>query len=490
MDATASDRRTLLTSVRNARCVHTFELDGRSFIFDGESLKLAEVTEDIRAAADALAADEADAAFPLLCQTRGASRVDIALGALAALHARGFFRPSDPASLEAQHANRMSRDSDLGGLTLLLSSNCNLRCVYCYADQGHFGSDARARYMRRDVADAAADWLMRSKRTVLSAYFLGGEPLLHPAFSALVSMFREKASAHGKELMLSVSTNGLVTNDRIIKALAVHRVRVAVTIDGSAESHNAQRPMANGGASFDAIARNADRYLAAIGPEWFTIVIMCTPQNVRHIPEFWHEFRERFGPSVRLSFQPVVVPPNHPCSWTVESARGYRDAYLELFKLERTSLATELQARARGALRSESIHRREFKLSVCNFATTQFAVTTDGDIYPCPNTVNDTRFRLGSVLDRSEPTPSDEVRRWKSDDVVTRRPHCAACWAKFHCGGGCPTANWTLTNHHDRSSDAFCEVYKALAEGSLRKLVTLYDCLDVKLPTHASLCGS
>lgn len=340
--------------------------------------------------------------------------------------------------------------------------------------------------MSLDVARRAADALVASPREDVRVFFLGGEPTLHPELGSLVRILEDKAAARAKRLRLYLSTNGFVLGEATLSVLAHSSVRVAISIDGDAATHDAQRPAAGGGPSHDRISRNAERCIATLGAERVTIVVMCTPWSVDRVRETWRQLRARFGAAVKLSFQPVFVPEGHPCAWTTEAAARFREAYSDLYALECDRLPRISRRQRRGLLNSESIHRREHTLAFCRIGSQQLSVATNGDVYPCASLVGNPRFLMGNVLHDTPPRLSPEARAWSEAGLVTRRAQCQRCWARYHCGGGCYAANFTTTGSGTVSSPAVCELYQGFAERSLRKLAGLYGSLGIALPTHAS----
>ena len=91
-------------------------------------------------------------------------------------------------------------------ITLMLTSGCNLRCRYCYAEAGE-----HARVMSRPMIDAALDYFWRSrfgggKRAAL-VFHGGGEPTLAVReLECAMSAFADEAARRGIEPLFSVTT--------------------------------------------------------------------------------------------------------------------------------------------------------------------------------------------------------------------------------------------------------------------------------------------
>ena len=65
---------------------------------------------------------------------------------------------------------------DVRFLTLLVIQDCNLRCSYCYGDEGNYSNNG---VMTLEIAKKSIDFLVnKAKSNRLSICFFGGEPLL------------------------------------------------------------------------------------------------------------------------------------------------------------------------------------------------------------------------------------------------------------------------------------------------------------------------
>jgi uncharacterized protein len=136
-----------------------------------------------------------------------------------------------------------------------IAGRCDLRCDYCYmyamADQSWRD---QPRVMSERVADrigrAIGDHVARHRVPEISLILHGGEPLLAGAhrIAGLAGLLRAHVPA-GTALRTSVQTNGVRLTAPALDALAEAGIRVAVSIDGDAESHDRHRRRADGAGS-------------------------------------------------------------------------------------------------------------------------------------------------------------------------------------------------------------------------------------------------
>lgn len=111
-------------------------------------------------------------------------------------------------------------------INIELTSNCNLKCIYCYRDAGPHA----ATYLPvEQLLDIIEQFVQYGTRVI---ELTGGEPLLYPEFSQVVDF----CAQHGS--LVSVLSNGCLINEQVAKQLAEFRDRifVQVDIDGSTAS--------------------------------------------------------------------------------------------------------------------------------------------------------------------------------------------------------------------------------------------------------------
>jgi len=106
---------------------------------------------------------------------------------------------------------------------------CNLRCLHCYSTSGPEERGQLAAALLRDLlTDAAAEGYS-------VASFSGGEPLLYRPLPDLL------AHAHRCGMVTTVTTNGMLLDERRLAELAGAADLVAISLDGVPASHDRMR---------------------------------------------------------------------------------------------------------------------------------------------------------------------------------------------------------------------------------------------------------
>lgn len=116
---------------------------------------------------------------------------------------------------------------------------CNLRCLHCYSLSGPKERD------ELDVALLCAAITDANQAGYTVASFSGGEPLLYPQLRQLLD------HAHLCGMVTTVTTNGMLLDERRLETLRGGADLIAISLDGIPKSHNVIRASSR---AFDAMA--------------------------------------------------------------------------------------------------------------------------------------------------------------------------------------------------------------------------------------------
>lgn len=116
----------------------------------------------------------------------------------------------------------------------MVAHDCNLRCGYCFADTGDFGGHRAL--MSKEVAQKAIEFAIKGskKRHNLELDLFGGEPLMNmPVVKFIVDYVRKREKETGKNIKLTLTTNGTLLTDEIVTYLNDNRVMLVLSLDGA-----------------------------------------------------------------------------------------------------------------------------------------------------------------------------------------------------------------------------------------------------------------
>lgn len=138
-------------------------------------------------------------------------------------------------------------DSNLKGIILQVTQNCNLRCKYCVYSGSYVNRQHNNKRMSLDTAKDVIDffWSHTSKSDNLSFGFYGGEPLLEfDLIKEIVAYINKKFA--GKKHTFTITTNATLLGEEQIRFLAENDFQLVISLDGPAEIQNANRVFADG----------------------------------------------------------------------------------------------------------------------------------------------------------------------------------------------------------------------------------------------------
>ena len=187
--------------------------------------------------------------------------------------------------------------SQIQGLYLLVSLNCNLDCGYCLyrASEGQaLVATHGKRHMDPATAVLGVDCYVttvahnhRPEGYWQQITFYGGEPLLNvAAITAAVDRIHEHMDSgtlwDGTELV--INTNGVLLTDQMINYLVANNIQVQISIDGFGPVHDRNRSTPAGVGSFEYVIDTLDRLHRAgalVCP-----MITVTDANISELPGF------------------------------------------------------------------------------------------------------------------------------------------------------------------------------------------------------------
>lgn len=364
-------------------------------------------------------------------------------------------------------------DSPVKALCLHVSHDCNLRCSYCFAQTGDFGTVRSL--MDVETAKKAIDFVIErsGKRRNIEIDFFGGEPLMAmDTVRAAVEYAREQEKIHDKQFRFTITTNGVLLDDDTIEYLNREMSNVVLSLDGRRSVNDSMRKTVAGGGSYDVVLPKMQKLVRERDSEKdYYVRGTYTAHNLDFVEDVLSLYRAGFD---QISVEPVTAPDG--CGYEIKESDlpRIREGYHKLAK-------TMLEMRQKG----EWFNFFHFNVDLeqgpcvikrlrgCGAGCEYVAVTPEGDIYPCHQFVGEKDYYMGNVKDGS--FSREQAREFAGVNVYTR-PACRDCWAKFYCSGGCSAANFHAHGRIDQSYEIGCELEKMRLECAL--YLAAHDSMD------------
>jgi uncharacterized protein len=437
--------------------VHTFALHDLKLALDVESGALHILDDAAFTAVSLLAAGKSkqEAADELKAEY-GAQTAAQVLAEIEAAESQDLLF-SEPRQVD------LTTDGAVKALCLHLAHDCNLRCKYCFAGTGNYGGVRGL--MPSGVAKAAVDFLLAAgeSRRHMEIDFFGGEPLLNfTVLKETVAYGRQRAEAQGKNFKFTVTTNAYNVPEEVRDYLNREEISIVLSLDGRMEVHDRMRVTAAGRGSWDVVLQNCKKIVAGRGGDNYYLRGTYT----RHNLDFCRDVEEMVGHGFRLlSLEPAVLSP------AAEEALQEEDLpviFAEYEKLAALLWEWEEAGRKVYFFHFElDLHRgpcAKKRLLGCGAGSSYLAVTPDGKLYPCHQFAGEAEFCVGNVTDG---ITAPEIRQRFTAVDSAAKEECAACFARYYCGGGCHAAAWYQNHDLAKPYALGCKLHRKRVECGL-----------------------
>lgn len=353
-----------------------------------------------------------------------------------------------------------NRETVVKALCLHIAHDCNLRCKYCFAEEGEY--HGRRALMSYEVGKKALDFLIENSgnRVNLEVDFFGGEPLMNwQVVKDLVAYGRSQEAAHNKKFRFTLTTNGVLLNEEILEFANKEMANVVLSIDGRKEVHDKMRPNCGGQGSYDVILPKFKRVAETRNQTNYYVRGTYTHHNLDFASDVLHLADLGFE---QISVEPVVAADEEEYALKQEDVKPLLQEY--------DRLAQEIIKRRKNG---EFINFFHFmidleggpcvakRLSGCGSGTEYLAVTPWGDFYPCHQFVGQEEFLMGNV---EEGIKRKDIRDTFKSCNVYAKEKCKDCFAKFYCSGGCAANSYNFSGNISGTYDLGCELQRKRIE--------------------------
>lgn len=346
------------------------------------------------------------------------------------------------------------------------SSNCNLKCEYCFyhslsAQRKEFSKGMMSRDTAHSVIDSALDF---AAGTDVFFTFQGGEPLLCSLdFYADFVAYTNQKNIRNSQIHFCLQTNGTLITEEFAQFFKKNNFLIGVSLDGN-EEINAYRVYPDGTSSFSDVMKGIEllrKY--AVTFNVISVLTKNTAQNFRKAYRFFKENNLRY-----LQFIPCLRPLGgaydermymNTDDYAEFLTRGFKIYFNDCMRGEYVSIRSfdNYIALASGK------NAEQCGMNGC--CSTQFVVEGDGSVYPCDFYCTDDWY-LGNINDASldEMYHSEKSVEFMKESFILP-DNCKECKYFYICrAGGCKRSR--------RDTD-YCHSYKkffAVSEDKIKSM--------------------
>jgi uncharacterized protein len=349
-------------------------------------------------------------------------------------------------------------------LCLNVAHDCNLRCKYCFADEGEYKGCRKL--ISAEVGKKAIDFVIKNSgpRKNIDRDLFGGEPLMvFNTIKEIVDYAREQQKIHNKNIRFTMTTNATLLNDEIMEYIDKQMGNIVLSIDGRKSVNDKVRVRVDGSGSYDkilpkikAMVEKRDKSKQYYVRGTFTRENTDFFEDVKHFADLGFD---------EVSVEPVVLPSDHELSLREEDLpeiyKQYDKLYDYLLEKRKANENFKFYHFNIDLQGGPCVYKR---ISGCGAGHEYLAITPDGDIYPCHQFVGNEAFKMGNIFEEGyDNSISDTFKKAH----IYNKPICKECWARFYCSGGCQANNFNFNGDVHIPYELGCKMQKKRIECSI-----------------------
>lgn len=336
-------------------------------------------------------------------------------------------------------------------LSLAPTLSCNFVCPYCYEKY-----KPNNRMTDGTINDLVKFINGHENVKTIGITWYGGEPLL--AFET-IKKITEKINSEccAKLTSHDIVTNGYNFNDSVIDFFKVHPLKsIQITIDGSEDTHNKLRKLANGKGTYRKIISNIHSIIKELLNTKVIIRVNVGKDNQDEYPILCQELHKEF--SDKISVYPGFIRVyNERETDLICNSMEQKDVVAFYEKLENE-----------GSININyypNLCRKRGCVATCS---TAYVVDPFGKLYKCWNDIGDEKMVVGNIANEELIRP-DLYNQYMIEGQWTSDNDCKKCFFLPICSGGCPWQR--IKNKFYGASFNLCSIYK---EGGMDEFLQLY----------------
>lgn len=371
----------------------------------------------------------------------------------------------------------MSIKAPIKAMCLHVSHDCNLRCKYCFAETGDFGTGRKL--MTPETGRKAIDFLIEHSagRQNLELDFFGGEPLMAwETVTSTVDYARSVEKQHGKNFRFTITTNGMLLDDEKIEYINREMSNCVLSLDGRKEINDNIRITANNKGSYDLIVPKFKKLVEGRtnpGRTDYYVRGTFTKYNLDFVEDVLHIASLGFP---QLSVEPVTAPADADYAITEKDLPVIFKGYDRLYDIMAESV--EKTGKKPFNFFHFMIDLQQGPCAVkrlrgCGCGNEYVAVTPDGDIYPCHQFVGIDEWKMGNISDGQV---NGEIADYFAKTHIYSKQGCSECWARFYCSGGCNANGFVYEGDVRKPMPQQCELMRKRIECGIALGVKMERC--------------
>jgi radical SAM protein with 4Fe4S-binding SPASM domain len=335
--------------------------------------------------------------------------------------------------------------SEIMGVSVLPSFDCNLSCLHCF--YGNKDTDVKSGWNDVVISNFIS---FIDKLSVKNLTIGGGEPLMWSSCEKLIQILLERG------IKLFLLTNGSILNKRLLELIVAYKnqIRIQVSFDAS----NAKDYLNIRGGDFNRLISNVNHLLDHDIDVDFSYTISSL--NEHDLVNFLM-LSKKMNP-ISLHF-PILELMGRASINSLKAPDSIKDIYLFLayYGIFSNTKVTFVE----GILKSWALKE---KMHSCSAACRQISFAPDGKIYPCSELFHN--YLSIADLNKGVPELADiekrilEMQEIKGFGKNVAQSACPDCAVRYFCAGSCRSEVMSNNTsfYNTRTTRLRCEIQKLL----------------------------
>lgn len=352
-------------------------------------------------------------------------------------------------------------NEQLDRLIINISNDCNMRCKYCYANQGTYGENKNM--VTLECLKRILDTFFGIFKEIGLIQLFGGEPAMN---LDAIEFTGEYLAEKRYKTQLGMVTNTTLVNEKFISMVKRYNIKVTSSVDVEM-LHDYLRPFPGNKNSWELVRSNIHKLKDETGQPsqielTYTKVHEDQGVTIRKVLE---ELKKEYG-DIPVHIAPVC---SSDSKYHLPTRNSFIESVNDIYEAKEQGIS--LTYSTMKAFELALKHKMPFDY-FCGAGISTLAVSTHGDIYPCFYFVDNDEFKMGNVY--------DDIQRIKNIILEKRREmlqrpkkklnSCKDCMAQSVCTG-CLGANYTEMGDPFLPNEEHCSMTIGMVQEILRHAV-------------------
>ncbi|ANQ54447.1 radical SAM protein [Thermosipho sp. 1063] len=360
-------------------------------------------------------------------------------------------------------------------LVLTVSHMCNLKCVYCYAEEGTYHSKG---LMNLETAKKAIEMFYEKGQSNVGISFFGGEPLIN--FSVIKKVVNFANSYLGKNIRFAITTNGTIITPEIATFFRKNNFSITLSLDGNQKLNDKLRLKKNKKGTYKDIIKAIEILHSSYKNDIFKKILLRATLTSKN--DDFTNLMEFFS-TLTIPFTVFLVSTNdNKLKPRIDELLNSIDIYTDkMIKLLKERNFDKFQKKLPNIIWMflKILHTRQKRYYPCGAGRKVVVVNPKGDVYVCHrfdgtftgkvgNVLKDNKIKIFKII---EETIMEKI---KKVDILKE---CQSCFARYICGGQCYYESGIIDKKNYKLNKDYCRFVRKLVETS----IALYSYIPEKL---------